>query len=85
MNPNKVDLEKADELYMKLRDRKNLTRPEITRLIKMVDEVKFVVNSGKLGPQGHKAAVSIYTKLSSLENKHRVKAEVKKAGGLFAE
>jgi len=83
MNPNKIDLESADEFYHKIKDRLNLTKHESVQLIKLVDEVKFVVQSAKLGPQGHKSAVSIYTKLQKLLDKHRTKKIVRAQPGLF--
>jgi len=83
VDPNSVDLESADDLYMKLRDRSKLTPGEIKQLIKTVDEVKFIINTAKLGPQGQKSAVSIYNKLLKLESKHRLKKEIQITKGLF--
>jgi len=84
MNPNKIDLETPYEYYIKLKDRMNLTPGEAKQLIKYVDEVKFIVQSAKLGPQGHKSAVYIFNCLSKLENKHRIKKLVKQSEGLFS-
>lgn len=85
MNPKKIDLETPLEFYNKIRDRKLLTKNEITRLIKFVDEVKYIVQFAKLGPQGHKSAVNIFNKLSTLESRHRIRTEVKKNQGLFTQ
>jgi len=85
MDPKNIELELADDFYYKIKERKNLTPAEIKQLIKFVDETKYIMNFGKLGPQGLKAARNIYSKLFNLESKHRLKKELKNNQGLFSQ